>query len=177
MTKKKSHIGSFYWDACVFLSAINRNEDRVSIIEAVLEDCELGHVEIYTSMLSIVEVAVAETEKTSNMLSNEVEENIEALWLPPSPIKLVEIHEFVLRDAKSLMRAGIEKGFSLRPADAIHLATAQRLEISEIHTYDTGWSKYESIIGCKITIPTTERLPFPTQRDEDGEKKEGTNKP
>lgn len=171
MTKKKPPILRFYWDACVFLSAINGNEDRVPIIEAILEDCELGNVEIYTSMLSIVEVAFAETEKASKILSSEVEENIEALWLPPSPIRLIEIHEFVLRDAKKLMRLAIEKGFSLKPPDAIHLATSQRLEINEINTYDPKWFKYQSIINRKIAYPSTERLPFTTKINEETEQK------
>ncbi len=172
MTKKKPPILYFYWDSCVFLSLINGNDDRVPIIEAILEDCELGNVGIYTSMLSITEVAFAETEKTSNILNNEVEENIETLWLPPSPIMLVEIHEFVLRDAKKLMRQAIEKGFSLKPADAIHLSTAQRLEIKEIHTYDPKWFKYKDIINRKIAYPSTERLPFKAKKNEETEQKE-----
>ena len=169
MTKKKPPTLCFYWDACVFLSAINGNDDRVHIIEAILEDCDLGNVEVYTSMLSITEVAFAEAEKATKILNSEVEKNIEALWLPPSPIKLVEIHEFVLRDARKLMRLAIEKGFSLKPADAIHLATSQRLDINAIHTYEPRWFKYQDIISRKITFPSTERLPFTTEKNDETE--------
>ena len=165
MTKNKVPILRFYWDSCVFLSAINGNPDRTPIIKAILEDCEEGNVEIYTSMLSITEVAFAETEKASNILDSEVENNIDALWLPPSPIKLIEIHEFILRDAKKLMRLAVEKGFSLKPADAIHLTTAQRIELNEIHTYDPKWLKYQDLVKHKIKEPNTERLPFPVEDD------------
>jgi len=92
--------------------------------------------------------------KTSN-------DKIEALWIPPSPIKLIEIHEFILKDAKQLMRQGIQNGFSLKPYDAIHLATAKRMKIDEIHTYEPAWFKYAQFVGHKITLPRTERLPFP----------------
>ena len=167
MSKSTLKKRKFYWDADVFLSAINANQDRLPVIEAILDDCEQDNAEVYTSMLSIVEVAFAETEKQSRLLDDKTEEKINKLWLPPSPVKLIEINEFVLWDAKALMRNSIKQGWSLKPNDAIHLATAKRLQPLEIHVYDKGWCKYSQEIGCTICAPKIDRLPFPVNNETD----------
>jgi predicted nucleic acid-binding protein len=163
MTKSKESPKHYYWDACVFLSAINANPDRLPIIESILDDCDRGKVEIYTSILSIAEVAYAYTEKDCKKLDEETEKKIDKFWLPPSPIKLVEIGEPVLWDAKALMRAAIVKGRSLKPADAIHLATANRLPVDTIHTYDRLLS-HSDLAKCPIALPAiTDRFVFTTE--------------
>lgn len=58
------------------------------------------------------------------------------------------------------MRQAITKGWSLKPADAIHLATAKRMELDEIHTYDPSLNKFSELTGIKIREPHTERLAF-----------------
>ncbi len=158
--KKDGPTWQFYWDASVFLSAINANPDRLPVIQAILDDCDEGKSNIYTSMLSITEVAFATTEKDSGVLDEQAEKAIEKLWLPPSPIKLVEVHGPILQDAKALMRDGITRGFALKPADAIHLATAKRLQVDRVHTYDPKWLKYGDIIGCTISEPAIDRIAF-----------------
>ncbi len=69
--KEKENPKRYYWDACVFLSEINANPDRVPIIEAILDDGDQGKAEIYTSILSIAEVAYAEAEKDSKVLDED----------------------------------------------------------------------------------------------------------
>ena len=162
MAKKDKVKKRFYWDANVFLSAINANADRLPVIEAILDDCDSGDSEVFTSMLSITEVAFSEAEQESRLLDDQTEDKIDKIWLPPSPVKLIEIHGFVLWDAKDLMRTSIRKGWSLKPADAIHLATAKRVKVDEIHTYDSSLDKYVEILGCTITRPRIDRLQFPT---------------
>ena len=76
MPKKPDNTVSLYWDACVFLSAINANEDRLPIIEAILDNCDAGNVKIYTSYLSVTEVAFAESEKKDSLLDDAIEEKI-----------------------------------------------------------------------------------------------------
>jgi predicted nucleic acid-binding protein len=66
MLKKGTEI-SLYWDACIFLSAINANEDRLPIITSLLDDCDAGNLRIFTSYLSITEVAFAESEKKDSI--------------------------------------------------------------------------------------------------------------
>jgi len=45
-----------YWDASVFLSAIENTLDRLPTINAILDDCEQDKINIYTSILSICTV-------------------------------------------------------------------------------------------------------------------------
>jgi len=165
MAKDNKDTPRFYWDADVFLSAINGPKERLPIIEAILDDCAGKNAELYTSMLSITEVAFAGSEKESCRLNDTIEEKINKLWYPPSPVKLVEISEFVILEAKKLMREAIQKGWSLKPADAIHLATAKRVSPIEIHTYESGWIKYSDMVGCKICEPQIGRFQYPVQEN------------
>jgi len=96
MSKEASNEKCLYWDACVFLSAINLNADRLPVIEAILDDCDAGKVKIYTSYLSITEVAFAESEKNNLILDDKIEAKINKFWEPPSPINLIEINPFVI---------------------------------------------------------------------------------
>ena len=50
------------------------------------------------------------------------------------------------------MRAAIEKGWSLKPADALHLATAHQLKAKEFHTYDEGLKKFVELTDNQFTI-------------------------
>lgn len=164
MSDKATKVKRLYWDADVFLSAINANPKRLPVIEAILDDCDHGDVEIHTSVLSIAEVVFADSEKRGRQLSDEIEAKIQKLWVPPSPIKLEEVSQHVANDAKTFMRQAILKGWSLKPADAIHLATAKRREVDEFHTYDVKkLSKFSEITGYRIVQPRTDRLPFRPQ--------------
>jgi len=166
MPKKTSSEKSLYWDACVFLSAINANADRLPVIESILDDCDDGNVSIYTSYLSVTEVAFAESEKKDSLLDDAVEEKINKLWQPPSPINLIEVDPFIIWDAKALIRQAIKKGWGLKPADAIHLATAQRLKVDSFHTYDVSkLAKFSEMTGYEISHPQTDRLAFPAKND------------
>jgi hypothetical protein len=56
------------------------------------------------------------------------------------------------------MRQALTQGWSLKPADAIHLASAQWLSVEELHTYDDKMPRYSMMIGCKICEPSTIQL-------------------
>jgi predicted nucleic acid-binding protein len=165
MTKSKEEPKRYYWDACVFLSMINANPDRLPIIEALLDDCDQGKVEIYTSILSIAEVAFAEGEKANEKLNAETAKKIDKFWQPPSPIKLIEVHELIMLDARNFIRAAIQNGIGLKPADAIHLATAKRLTLDAIHTYDDKLMRHRSLSQCPLIEPATDRFVFTTTKD------------
>jgi predicted nucleic acid-binding protein len=114
MPKKPDSAISLYWDACVFLSAINANKERLPIITSLLDDCDAGNVKIYTSYLSITEVAFAESEKRDSLLDDAIEDKINKLWQPPSPINLIEVDPFIIWDSKTLIREAIKKGVGLK---------------------------------------------------------------
>jgi len=156
----------YYWDADVFLSVINATPDRMPVLNAVLDDLGNGKIEIYTSMLSIVEVAAARSEKDAKALDPKINEKIDSLWRPPSPIKLVDIYPLLAYQARELMRHAIPYGWALQAADAIHLATAQRMNVDEYHTYEDKLVKFSQITGYRILEPRTDRLAFPHTDDE-----------
>lgn len=106
---------------------IEGNTSRLPVINAILHEVEKREVEIYTSTLSITEVAFAKTEKDNKVLDPAVEEKIDKLWQPASPFKLVDVFDTITIEAKSLIRQSVAKGWSLKPADAIHIATAEHM--------------------------------------------------
>lgn len=148
-----------YWDACVFQSYINEDGGRYEKIASVLEDADSDNAEfrLITSFLSIVEVAFGLTEQQGRALDDDVEAKIDKLWLPESPVKTVEIYWHVTTDARKLIRDAMVNGWSLKPADATHLATARQMNAVEFHTYDDRLFKYEGMTGLRICEPYTDK--------------------
>ena len=145
---------TYYWDANIFLSYVNGMPDRVPIIDDYFSRARRGECQIFTSTWSITEVAFETSEKGKRILSQDIEKKIDSLWADRSVIKLIEVSPYLQREARRLMRDGIPKGWSLKPVDAVHLASAvsDMVKGSEFHTYD-NLKKYEAITGLKIGPP------------------------
>lgn len=145
-----------YWDSNVPLSYLNNVEERVPTIEELFRQVRAGEIELLTSSISRVEVAFAASEKEDGELDSEAEQAIETFWAPGSPIKTVEFYDLIADSAKDLIRQGIEQGWgSLKPMDAIHVATAQRMNVSEMHSYDKDVKRWSGHLGFPITDATT----------------------
>jgi predicted nucleic acid-binding protein len=146
-----------YWDANVFLDYIEGNPTRLPVLDALLDDSAnpRGTIQIVTSTISIVEVAFAVHEKINRILDSHIEVRLNDLWTDEQAVKLAEFHDLVAIEARALMRRGLEMGMRLKPMDAIHLATAARLEVAEFHTYDASLRKYAPIVGFPIVEPHT----------------------
>jgi predicted nucleic acid-binding protein len=150
---------TIYWDSCVSLSYIDAVPDRIQVLDSLLDDCAKGLISLYTSDISRVEVAFAATEKEQRALDPETEGRIDSLWNDPKIFTMVEFHGGIAKEARALMRDAITRGWSLKPLDAVHLATAQWLSktglaIDEFHTYDTRLFRYGNIAGFKVIEPT-----------------------
>ena len=103
-----------------------------------------------------MEVAFAQSEKDAAALDQQTEEAIDALWLPPSPIKTVEFYDLIGNEARALVRQGISQTWGrLKPMEAIHLATAQRMAVAEFHTYCERLHKWDGKLGFSVTVPQT----------------------
>ncbi len=152
-----------YWDANVFLSYIEGIPDRLPTIGALLADAAAERdVEIYTSALSITEVAYAASERAGAALSQTVEDAIDDLWQDPT-VKLIEFNLVVAREARrlvgeSMLRNVTQQLPSLRPADAIHVATALWINASEVMTYDIKLVNQSGVVGVAITKPYLAQL-------------------
>jgi predicted nucleic acid-binding protein len=149
-----------YWDACVFLAWINKEPERVGVIDALLESATAGTIEIVTSIFSITEVAFAASEKVAKAVSAAELARIDKLWASPSPVKLAEFHRLIATDARDLMRKATGDGLSLKPPDAIHLSTARRLSCDEFLTYDPALFKFGPLIGITASAPFSGTLAF-----------------
>jgi len=95
-------------------------------------------LQIVTSELSRTEVAFAQYERDKKTLDPQVEAAINAMWDDRTAIRMVDVHQLLTADARQFMRLSLPAGLSLKPADAIHLATAKWLKASSFHTYDTN---------------------------------------
>jgi predicted nucleic acid-binding protein len=150
-----------YWDACVFLSYINGRADRLPTIDELLRLARAQEFELLTSSLSHAEVAFAEIEKTQGQLDPEVEKKIDRLWQPGSPIKTVEFYDLIGVEARQLMRQGIAQQWgALQASDAMHLATAKRMEVSEMQTYDDRLLKWDGHMPFPIREPVVAQMPL-----------------
>lgn len=146
-----------YWDSCVFLAFLNAEEGRKQHVGDVLEDAAAGRLEILTSTATIVEVAWAKHEKDGGRLDVQVEDDIASFWDEGSPVALVEFHDALAVAARELIRYAVSEKWSLKPFDAIHLATAAHYNASAFHTYDVDrLTKYASKIGCAILNPESQ---------------------
>lgn len=148
----------FYWDSNVFLSYINGIEDRLQEIEDVwAEVADDADKRIVASVIAIVEVAHAAMEKEQKKLDADTEAKIDGMWYNPS-VALVELSPHISFMARGLMRDVIPNGWTLKPNDAVHLATAMWVNqtigpVGEIHTYNGGLNKYSGMIGISICGP------------------------
>lgn len=154
-----------YWDSCVFLSYIDADKDRIHVLDAILDDVYRSNQtkKIVTSILAKTEVIASAQERATKILSPEVLEKIDALWNDDAVIGIIELHDGIALRARDLMRKALEQGWSLKPPDAIHLASAHWLGVDEIHTYDDKWFKYSPMIGCKICEPYIHQLRLPEE--------------
>lgn len=151
-----------YWDANVFLSYLDGDEDRLPTIEELLRQSSARNIELVTSAMSQVELAFAPTEKEAETLDPSVEDAIEELWAPSSPITLVELYPAVATEARALMRRELADGRSgLKPADAIHLATAVRMRVSDFHTYDSRLQVHAPAVPFPVREPFTPQGQLP----------------
>ena len=151
-------VPRFYWDACVFISYIEKTQERLRDIDGLFEKAVQGKIEIITSTFTISEVAFDRVEKDGMVLDLAIEEKIQNLWIPPTPIMLVEYHKLIANKAKGLIREGLPRGWSLKPADATHLATAQQMGVQALHTYNDELDKYGELLGFKVERPLIDQL-------------------
>lgn len=142
-----------YWDANVALSYLNGVASRVPIIEELFRQARAGEIELLTSAVSRVEVAFVQSEQKKQALDEEAEATIDTLWLPGGPIKTVEFYDLIGTDARGLIRQAVAQGWNLKPVDAIHLATAQRMAVAEMHTYCERLQRWSDKLGFPITGP------------------------
>ena len=142
-----------YADACLLLAYIGNEENRADIVQSVLDDARNEKIHLFTSVLSITEVAYIAADNADPSAS---EEGIDQLWAPASPITLIDISQRVARNARSVIRQARLKGLrGVRSADAIHLAAAELQECPRFFTYEnkTTREQWGGLISAIVSEP------------------------
>ena len=150
---------SRYWDSCNFLSLIAEDEvARADICQHILEDAEAHKTSIITSAFTIAEVIHP---KGKSMLTVK-QESIIANFFLHEYVLVHDVTRAVAEDARKLSRE-----HSLRPADAIHLATALRADAAVFESWNINcFGKLSGKVPIDIRIPTWEgNLKMPLKAD------------
>lgn len=149
-----SNTPKVYLDACVLLAFVSGEEDRSDQITSLLEDADTGVLQILTSTLSITEVAYI---KSSQRVREERDDSeIEELWSPQSPIKLLEFSREVAFQARRIVRKVLALDIKrVRSVDAVHLATADFSECEHFFTYEREMTRtaWNSLVGAEVAEP------------------------
>lgn len=144
-----------YWDANVLLSYIEDTPGRTAVIEPIFERATKGEIRIATSVVSRVEVAFLPSEHVDEEDDPDADDPVAELWKPASPLTPVEFHDGIADIARKLVRTAKAREWSLKPLDAIHIASAVFVNAAEMHTYDTKLHRFAEDAGLPITEPTT----------------------
>lgn len=165
---KTSYI---YCDANVFLAYFNAESGRINILEQLFEEVQKNNQrKIVTSVISITEVSHVAEEKSRHRLKNEVYDALEIFWRDTSLIEFVDFNELMARQARNLIRDAINRRYTLRTNDAIHLVSAKYVGITEFFTYDQKLRKFSDIMNYEIQEPSinSPKLPlvFPNDSQE-----------
>ena len=130
---------------------------RAAAIAGLFDDARSGDLELLTSVLSVTEVAYIVTDHMS-LGSNADEDEISTLWTPTSPIRLTDVSFRIAEHARSIIRTARSSGKrGVKPADAIHLASAEVNECDYFFTYerDSTRSQWDGLIEPSVAEPFT----------------------
>lgn len=122
-----------YWDSCCWLGLINEEPSKVDSCKYVIEEARKGRFEIWTSSLTRAEVYKVKCSEDKLHLKAEKEKAFEDFLEQDFVVEVA-----VDKDIGTLAR-GLMRKYSPplnKPNDAIHLASAVRHSLDELHTYD-----------------------------------------
>ncbi|MCZ4281188.1 PIN domain-containing protein [Kiloniella laminariae] len=135
-----------YWDACTWIAYINQEkeialkdgtvENRFSKCLEVLDRANNKKLEIVTSAFTLAEVCKKPEIRDSPL------ENLTGFF-EKSYIVIVPVDMSIGRRAQHMQASGL---VSLKPADSIHLASAIRAKVTELHTFDSGILKLDGVV-------------------------------
>ena len=144
-----------YLDSNVLIAYVADETDRASVVASLLRDARNEKIELHTSVLSITEVAFVSTDEAGgDPLGSEDE--IDQLWVPASPINLVDVSAKITREARAIIRKSKSASVKVvKPADAIHLASATIIGCDRLYTYESETTRrqWRDLIGLNVDEP------------------------
>lgn len=145
--------GDVYWDTCVWLELLDGSSDRRAQVEALFISARAGGFRIYTSAVTLFETQRLSPENPGKgVLSDQAKSKIDALW-EERCITVVEVTRQIALQARDIVRSGVIRG---KPPDAIHIASALRVGVRELHTFDkTDLLGLDEHFSCQDGTPLT----------------------
>lgn len=143
-----------YLDANVLIAYVANEDGRASIVQSVLDAARDEKIELHTSVLSITEVAFVTTGQLDDPVGSE--DTIDQLWVPASPIHVLDISIRIAREARAIIRQSKSLGTkAIKPADAIHLASASIHDCDRVFTYESEATRHRwaELIGLTVAEP------------------------
>lgn len=135
-----------YWDACAWIAYIaqeksvdigeSHTENRYAMCAEVLRMAQNNKLEIVTSAFTLAEVCKSPEVKDDPL------DNL-AAFFERSYILIVPVDMAIGRRAQNMQTTGL---VSLKPPDAVHLASAQRAAVTELHTFDSKILNLDGVI-------------------------------
>ena len=133
--KPKVQRPRIYLDANVFLTLFNRGEDshtpeigktRLKTVVTLFQEAESGKIELFTSELTLAECPKSR-HQPEEWTSQKIADFFENQWL-----QVIEVDREVVLQSRE-----IQASFTIKPLDALHLATAQLMgDIDAVFSYD-----------------------------------------
>lgn len=140
------------WDSCTFVSYIEGTRDRIRDLRAVFEEAINKEIRLAASAVCITEVAFVAAERSGGP-SPQVEREIDKLWMPGSPIQIIDYSQLIASKAQKLLRHKLANDLHLKPLDAIHIATAMQIKATALHTFDERLWDWSSTAGVAVQRP------------------------
>ena len=154
-----------YWDACAWIAYINKempgpdttfDEPRFEMCRDTLKRAVAGDLEIVTSAFTLAEVCKRKPTPGSPTINL-------AAFFDQKYILLVHVDKAVGEKAQNLQLAGVA---GLKPADAVHLASAMIANVPILHTFDGPLRRLTKTLSINDGNPLeimrpTEEIPMP----------------
>ena len=136
-----------YCDSCLFLDYLNATPNGVEIVSPLVVLARSGDFEIVTSTISLAEVAYVGKELREGP-DSAIADGIDKMFRDETLLTLVEYDQEIGANARSLIRQTLRESKRIKPADAIHLATAMAVGASVLHTFDVDLIAHASALAA-----------------------------
>ncbi len=122
----------YYWDACAWIGLIRQEADKIDVLRYVIDRAQKGEVEIWTSTFTLAEVFKKKCDGEQKGLPTAEDQAFDD-YVRQDYVQLAQVD----LDIGTLARRVLRQYPKIRkPQDAIHVATALRYNIDELHTFD-----------------------------------------
>ncbi len=148
-----------YWDSCVYIDCIQRDPDQHAILDSIIKQATSGEIVLVASALVLAEVSKLKDPSAT------IEEETKRIlrFFENDFIKVRNVTRSIAEHAAEITRL-----HSIKPSDAIHVATALAGKCISLQTYDGVQGRRGKLIALdgKIGNPAL-RIEVPREVSKD----------